>query len=138
MLRLEDFEIGESQRIVQTITEDDVERFALISGDMNPLHMDAAFAATTPFGRRVSHGMLTAALVSAAHTSLTGPGFVYVGQDLKFLAPVFIGDMLTVTVTVRGKRAEKRMLVLETSVCKQDGRCVLQGSSALKELTAAA
>ncbi|MEK7753662.1 MAG: MaoC family dehydratase [Acidobacteriota bacterium] len=119
---------------MRTITAEDVDRFAQISGDLNPIHLDAEFAATTPFGRRVAHGLLTGAIVSATHTNLTGPGFVYLGQELNFRAPVHIGDTLTATVTVIEIKAAKRVLVLETVVTKQDGTRVLDGRSALKEM----
>lgn len=134
MLRFDDIEVGRTEATVRTVSEDNVNRFARLSGDLNPLHMDEQFAACTQFGRRVAHGMLTAALVSAAHTRLTGPGFVYVGQELKFSAPVFIGDTVTVTLTVVEKKEAKKILVLESTVVKHDGTTVLSGSSALKEL----
>lgn len=134
MRRIEDLGPGTREVTVRTITAGDVERFAQISGDLNPIHLDAGFAATTPFGRRVSHGLLTGAIVSATHTKLTGPGFVYLGQELNFRAPVHIGDTLTATVTVVEVKAAKRVLVLETVVTKQDGTRVLDGRSALKEI----
>lgn len=134
MRRIEDLGPGTREVTVRTITGDDVERFAQISGDLNPIHLDAGFAATTPFGRRVAHGLLTGAIVSATHTNLTGPGFVYLGQELNFRAPVHIGDTLTTTVTVVEVKAAKRVLVLETVVTKQDGTRVLDGRSALKEI----
>ena len=134
MRRIEDLGPGTREVTVRTITADDVDRFAQISGDLNPIHLDAGFAATTPFGRRVAHGLLTGAIVSATHTNLTGPGFVYLGQELNFRAPVHIGDTLTATVTVVEVKAAKRVLVLETVVTNQDGARVLDGRSALKEM----
>jgi acyl dehydratase len=134
MRRIEDLGPGTREVTVRTITADDVDRFAQISGDLNPIHLDAEFAATTPFGSRVSHGLLTGAIVSATHTKLTGPGFVYLGQELNFRAPVHIGDTLTATVTVVEVKPAKRVLVLETVVTKQDGTRVLDGRSALKEM----
>jgi len=134
MRRIEDLGPGTREVTVRTITADDVDRFARISGDLNPIHLDDAFAATTPFGRRVSHGLLTGAIVSATHTNLTGPGFIYLGQELNFRAPVHIGDSLTATVTVVEVKAAKRVLVLDTVVVKQDGTRVLDGRSALKEM----
>lgn len=134
MRRIEDLGPGTREVTVRTITADDVDRFAQISGDLNPIHLDAGFAATTPFGRRVAHGLLTGAIVSATHTNLTGPGFVYLGQELNFRAPVHIGDTLTAAVTVIEVKAAKRVLVLETVVTNQDGTRVLDGRSALKEM----
>lgn len=134
MRRVEELGPGTCEVTVRTISAADVDAFGHISGDLNPLHMDDAFAATTPFGRRVAHGLLTGAIVSTTHTNLTGPGFVYIGQELNFRAPVFIGDTLTVTVTVVEVKAAKRILVLESLVTKQDGTRVLDGRSALKEI----
>lgn len=138
MRRIEDLGPGTREVTVRTITAADVDEFGRISGDLNPLHMDQAFAATTPFGRRVAHGLLTGAIVSTTHTNLTGQGFVYIGQELNFRAPVFIGDTLTVTVTVVEVKAAKRILVLESTVTKQDGTRVMDGRSALKEMNFAA
>lgn len=133
-LRFEDFEIGRRQRLERTMMASDVDQFGHLCGDLNPLHMDEEFASRTPFGQRVVHGLFTGALVSTTHTQLTGPGFVYVGQELKFLGPVFIGDTLSVEVTVVGKKDAKRILILDTVVSKQTGDKVLAGLSALKEL----
>jgi acyl dehydratase len=138
MRRIEDLGPGTREVTVRTISAADVDDFGRISGDLNPLHMDQSFAATTPFGRRVAHGLLTGAIVSTTHTNLTGPGFVYIGQELNFRAPVFIGDTLTVTVTVVEVKAAKRILVLESLVTKQDGTRVMDGRSALKEMDFAA
>jgi acyl dehydratase len=134
LLRFEDVDIGRTQVIVHTVTEAEVNAFGRLSGDLNPLHMDDAFAECSPFGRRVVHGLLTAALVSAAHTELTGPGFAYVGQELRFLGPVYIGDTVTINVCVVEKKPAKRILVMDTTVRNQQGRVVLSGLSALKEL----
>lgn len=134
LLRFDDIPVGRKQTLSRTITSADVDAFGHLSGDLNPLHMDAAFAAGTPFGKRVAHGLLTGAIVSTAHTELTGPGFAYVGQELKFLGPVFVGDTITVEVTVVDKKLAKRILVMDTMVRKQSGEAVLGGLSALKEL----
>jgi 3-hydroxybutyryl-CoA dehydratase len=133
-LSFDDVEVGRKHTLARTMTAADVDAFGHLSGDLNPLHMDEEFAARTPFKRRVVHGLLTGALVSTTHTQLTGPGFAYVGQELKFLGPVFIGDTLNVEVTVVGKKDAKRILILDTVVSKQTGDKVLAGLSALKEL----
>lgn len=127
-------DIGRKQTVVRTISTEEVEAFGHLSGDLNPLHMNQEFASHSPFGRRVVHGLLTAAIVSHAHTELTGPGFAYVGQELRFLGPVFIGDTITVEVTIVGKKEAKRILIMDTMVRKQTGEAVLSGLSALKEL----
>lgn len=134
LLTFDDVAVGRKHTLTRTIAAADIDAFARLSGDLNPLHMDERFAAGTPFKQRVAHGLLTGALVSTAHTWLTGPGFIYVGQDLKFLCPVFIGDTLTVEVTVAAKKELKRILVLETTVSKQTGDRAMTGRSALKEL----
>ena len=133
-LNYDDVEIGRKQRLERTITATEVDTFGHLSGDLNPLHMDEQFAARSPFGRRVVHGLFTGALVSTTHTKLTGPGYAYVGQELKFLGPVFIGDTVNVEVTVVGKKDAKRILILDTVVSKQTGEKVMAGLSALKEL----
>lgn len=134
-LRFDDFDIGHKHRLERTITAFDVDQFGHLSGDLNPLHMDQEFASHTPFGQRVVHGLFTGALISTTHTQLTGPGFAYVGQELKFLGPVFIGNTVSVEITVVGKKEAKRILVLDTLVVvKQTGEKVLSGLSALKEL----
>lgn len=134
LLTFDDLEVGRKHTLERTMTAADVDAFGHLSGDLNPLHMDEEFAVRTPFKRRVVHGLLTGALVSTTHTQLTGPGFAYVGQELKFLGPVFIGDTLHVEVTVVGKKDAKRILILDTVVSKQTGDKVLAGLSALKEL----
>lgn len=134
LLTFEDIEIGHKHSLERTVTAADVDAFGHLSGDLNPLHMDEEFARRTPFKRRVVHGLFTGALVSTTHTQLTGPGFAYVGQELKFLGPVFIGDKLNVEVTVVGKKDAKRILILDTLVSTQGGDKVLAGLSALKEL----
>ncbi len=134
LIRLDDLPIGRTHSISRTVSAEDVDAFARLSGDLNPLHMDPEFAARTPFGRRVVHGLFTGALVSTAHTQLTGPGFAYVGQELRFLGPVFIGDTVSVELTVVNKKPAKRVLIIDTVVRNQRGENVLAGLSALKEL----
>ena len=134
LIRLDDLPIGRTHSISRTVSAADVDEFARLSGDLNPLHMDPDFAARTPFGRRVVHGLFTGALVSTAHTQLTGPGFAYVGQELRFLGPVFIGDTVNVELTVVNKKPAKRILIIDTVVRNQRDEQVLAGLSALKEL----
>jgi 3-hydroxybutyryl-CoA dehydratase len=134
LLGFDDIAIGRKQVTTRKMTAAEIDAFARLSGDLNPLHMDQEFAAHSPFGQRVAHGILTAAVVSMAHTALTGPGFAYVGQELRFLGPVFIDDTITVEVTVVGKKDAKRILIMDTMVRKQTGEAVLSGLSALKEL----
>jgi len=125
-------QVGDSASLSKTFTESDVYTFAEISGDHNPLHVDAAFAASTRFGRQLVHGMLTAGLISAVlGTQLPGPGCIYLKQTLNFRAPVYFGDTITATVTVTKARQDKPIITLET-VCKnQAGEEVMDGEAVL-------
>ncbi|PZO01410.1 MAG: enoyl-CoA hydratase [Hyphomicrobiales bacterium] len=122
--------IGESASLVRIVGRDDIDLFAAVSGDENPAHLDAVFAATDLFGHIVAHGMWTAALVSAVlGTRLPGPGTIYLGQDLRFRKPVSPGDTITVTVSVQEKRPEKRIVLLDTRCTNQGGEEVLTGTA---------
>ncbi len=112
-LTIEDLSEGMVAHFSKTITEADVVMFAGITGDTNPVHLDKDYAATTPFGERIAHGMLTAGLISAViGTKLPGPGAVYMGQTLKFRAPVRISDTVIATVEVSAIDREKRRVTL--------------------------
>src|SRR6266853_6167757 len=103
--------IGTQATLSRSITEDDILLFALVSGDHNPIHLDAEYAERSFFGKRIAHGFLIGSLVSAVlGNDLPGPGSIYLGQTLKFLAAVHIGDTLTVSVEVIGVREEKQLL----------------------------
>ncbi|MBS7700951.1 MULTISPECIES: bifunctional enoyl-CoA hydratase/phosphate acetyltransferase [unclassified Chelatococcus] len=120
--------LGESASLTRTVGRDDIDLFATVSGDVNPAHLDTAFAASDRFGHIVVHGMWTGALVSALlGTKLPGPGTIYLGQDLKFCHPVLPGDTITVTATVKEKRAEKHIVRLDTRCTNQRGEEVLTG-----------
>ncbi|PZU95148.1 MAG: enoyl-CoA hydratase [Chelatococcus sp.] len=126
----DELQIGESASVVRIVGRDDIDLFAAVSGDTNPAHLDAAFAATDLFGHIVAHGMWTAALVSAVlGTKLPGPGTIYLGQDLRFRKPVAPGDTITVTVTVQEKRPEKHHVLLDTRATNQHGEEVLSGTA---------
>lgn len=123
-------EIGAQASRTKTFTDDDVRGFAHVSGDTNPVHLDDAYAATTRFGQRLVHGMLTASLISATLANdLPGEGTIYISQSLQFKAPVFIGDTITATVEVTRFRAEKRIATLATTCTNQDGKIVLTGEA---------
>jgi 3-hydroxybutyryl-CoA dehydratase len=105
----EDLKVGMSATFAKTITESDVVLFAGASGDNNAMHINEEFARTTQFKGRIAHGMLTASVISAAIAGrLPGPGTVYLGQNLRFKAPVRPGDTVRATVTVRELMPEKR------------------------------
>jgi 3-hydroxybutyryl-CoA dehydratase len=125
--------IGTHATRVYTITEADITRFADISGDHNPVHLDDEYAARSPFGKRIAHGFLTGAYISAViGMELPGPGSIYLGQTLKFLAPVYIGDTITVNVEVIAVREEKRLITLRTDCTNQKGAIVLTGEATIK------
>jgi phosphate acetyltransferase len=126
----DELQVGDSASLVRIVGRDDIDLFAAVSGDVNPAHLDAAFAATDLFGHIVAHGMWTAALVSAVlGTKLPGPGTIYLGQELRFLKPVAPGDTITVTVTVKEKRPEKHIVLLATNASNQSGKEVLSGTA---------
>lgn len=123
-------EIGASATRIKTFTSEDVSGFAQVSGDHNPVHLDDEYAATTRFGRRIVHGMLTASLISAALANdLPGAGTVYLSQSLQFKAPVYLGDTITATVTVTKYREDKHIATLETTCTNQNGTVVLTGEA---------
>ncbi|HEY7677036.1 MAG TPA: MaoC family dehydratase [Candidatus Methylomirabilis sp.] len=128
------FRVGERAEFAKTVTEADVTLMAGISGDFNALHLDEEFGRRTRFQSRVAHGVLTVSFVSAANTLLTGPGFVYLGQEIKFLAPVRIGDTVTAVSEVAEVRADKRILRVRTTVRNQRGEMVADGIAGLKKL----
>ena len=128
MRTIDTIEIGDSATFTKTVTESDIMLYAGISGDFNPAHIDAEHAKTTMFGQRIAHGMLSAGFISnVLGNQLPGPGTIYLGQELKFVKPVFIGDTVTATVTVREKIVEKNRLKLETVVTNQRGEAVITG-----------
>lgn len=112
------------------VTEEDLLLFARASGDLNPLHLDEEYAATTPFKQRIAHGMFTGGLISAALAmDLPGPGTIYLSQDLQFKRPVCIGDQLSVVLTAIEKHAEKPIVTLSCEVTNQDGKAVVVGTA---------
>lgn len=126
----DELRVGDSASLVRIVGRDDIELFAAVSGDADPAHLDAAFAATDAAGHIVAHGMWTGALVSAVlGTTLPGPGTVYLGQDFRFLQPVAPGDTVTATVTVREKQADRRIVRLDTVCTNQKGEPVLTGTA---------
>jgi 3-hydroxybutyryl-CoA dehydratase len=123
-------EVGQKASRTRTITAQDVEAFARISGDTNPVHLDDAYAATTQFGKRIAHGILTAGLISAVLANdLPGPGSVYLNQTLTFRAPVYLNDKITATVEVTAYRADRGITTLKTTCVNQDGKLVLEGEA---------
>lgn len=133
-VKYEDYEIGDSAFHAKTVTEADVIIFAGISGDFNPLHVNAEFAKTQQFGKRVVHGCFSSALISAAlGVKLFGPGALYISQKVDFRKPVYIGDTLTAVATVKEKFTKKegklKFLKVETNVYNQDDALVTEGEA---------
>ncbi|HFI0158989.1 TPA: MaoC family dehydratase [Streptococcus suis] len=121
------FEVGQTGSFSKTITETDVVLFAGISGDLNPAHINEVEASKGMFKKRIAHGMLGASLISTVlGMYLPGPGTIYLGQNLKFLKPVAIGDTLTAMATIVEKD-EKGWIKLETTVTNQEGVVVISG-----------
>lgn len=122
--------LGQKATLSKTFTEADVIAFADASGDHNPVHLDEAYAQTTRFGKRIAHGMLVAGLISAVlGTQLPGPGTIYLGQELSFKAPVFLGDTVTAVIEVATVREGKPIATLTTNCYNQDGTLVIEGKA---------
>jgi 3-hydroxybutyryl-CoA dehydratase len=122
--------IGDTASRTKQIRDEDIRVFAQITDDTNPVHLDDEYAATTTFGRRIAHGMLTASIISAALANdLPGPGTIYLGQDIKFKAPVFVDDTITATVEVVKYREDRRIATLRTTCVNQDGVLVIDGEA---------
>jgi 3-hydroxybutyryl-CoA dehydratase len=125
-----DIKMGDRFEKSRTVTEDLVRAFAELSGDYNPIHLDEKFAATTRFGRRIAHGMLSGAFISAVlGYEFQERKIVYLSQTMKFTAPVYIGDTVTTTATVKNIRHEKGIVTLETVCTKQDGSVAVEGQA---------
>jgi len=128
-LFLEDLSVGQSAELVRVVTEGDIVAFADVTGDTNPVHLDAEYAATTSFGERIAHGMLSAGYISAAlGTTLPGPGAVYLSQTLNFKRPVRIGAEVVARVTVTAIDEAKARVTLDTS-CLVNGKAVVGGEA---------
>lgn len=122
--------IGDTATRSKTITDVDIRAFADVSGDHNPIHIDDEFASQTMFGKRIAHGMLSASLISAVLANdLPGHGSIYLGQTLKFVAPVLIGDEITARVTVTYVREGKPIAKLETVCTNQRKEIVIEGEA---------
>jgi len=131
-LFFEDLSLGMTERLAKTVSSSDVVGFAEVTGDRNPIHLSEHFAAKTPFGTRIAHGLYTASLISAVlGTRLPGPGAVYISQTLNFRAPVKIGDTVTVSVEVVELMPEKSRARL-ACVCRVDDEVVLDGEALVK------
>ena len=126
---LEELEVGQSAELKRTVAEGDLATFAAVTGDDNPLHLDEAYAAGTPFKGRIAHGMLSAGYISAVlGTKLPGPGAVYVSQSLSFRRPVRIGDEVTAEARVAAIDAARGRVTFATR-CVVAGKTVVEGEA---------
>lgn len=129
---IHDMKVGDTASFTKTISEHDVYAYAGITGDFNPVHVNAVYAAETMFNKLIAHGMLYAGFISAVlGTQLPGPGAIYVSQQLSFLKPVYIGDTITAEVEVAHRDEEKNRVRFATRCRNQDGVIVAEGESLL-------
>ena len=129
VLFFEDLTVGQSAETTRVVGSQDIEAFAAVSGDTNPVHLDAAYAATTQFGERIAHGMLAAAYISAVlGVQLPGPGAIYLTQSLRFRRPVKIGDAVTARVEVTALEERRGQATLAT-VCLVGGKPAVDGEA---------
>lgn len=132
-MTFQELQIGQKASVQKTFTAADVSAFAGISLDVNPIHMSEGYAKNTIFGRRIVHGILTSGLISAVLANkLPGPGTIYLGQELKFTAPVYLGDDITAVVEVIELREDKKIVKLSTTCVNQDGKTVISGVATVK------
>jgi len=127
--RIEDFEVGQHASFTKTFTEADLRRFIEITSDTNPLHVDDAFAASTPFGRRILHGMLTASIFSTmVGMLLPGTGAIYRSQTIRFLLPVYLNETVTAHFVVRSIDRAKHRLEIDAWIENEAGQHVIEGA----------
>lgn len=125
----DELSVGQTANQSHSVSETDLQMFAAVSGDNNPVHLDEEFAAASRFKGRIAHGMLTGALISAAIAcKMPGPGSVYLGQQLSFMRPVKIGDELEVQLEVLEK-LPKNQVRIRTRVVNQQGKTVVDGEA---------
>lgn len=128
-MAFEDLAVGQSATFRKTITEADILLFCAVSGDTNPVHIDAEAAQQSQFGERIAHGMLSASLISTVlGTRLPGPGTIYLSQTLKFRAPVRIGQTVTARAEVTALDPARKRATLATA-CLVEGKAVLEGEA---------
>ena len=120
--------VGESASLKRTLSKEDIELFAIMSGDVNPAHVDEEYARSDIFHKIIAHGMWGAALISTLlGTKLPGPGTIYLEQTLRFHHPVVVGDTVTVTITAREKDVERHHVTFDCACTNQRGEVVISG-----------
>ena len=126
----DEINVGDTATLDRTLTEQDITLFAVMSGDINPAHVDPEYAKSSRFREVIGHGMWSGALISTVlGTEFPGPGTIYLGQNLRFKRPVKVGDTITIKVTAKEKDAEKGKVVLDTECLNQDGEVVVSGTA---------
>jgi 3-hydroxybutyryl-CoA dehydratase len=132
--KYEDIQVGDKASRAKTISESDVYLFAGITGDFNPIHVNAEYAKESLFKERVVHGILTTGLISAViGTQLPGTDTIYLSQKVDFKAPVKIGDTVTAEVEVLEKKDAKHIILLRTTVTNQNDVVVIEGEAVVKK-----
>lgn len=127
-----ELKIGQQFSTRREVTDELVRKFADVSGDYNPIHLDEEFAKTTRFRRRIAHGMLSGAFISAVlGNEFKGLKIVYLSQTMKFTAPVYLGDTVTATATITNIREERGIVTLETNCTNQNGELLVKGEAAV-------
>jgi 3-hydroxybutyryl-CoA dehydratase len=127
--RIRDMAVGQKETFTKTITEGDVYLYAGITADFNRIHVDREYAATTEYGQRVAHGLLTASLVQPCLSALTTPGGVSLNYNFNMKAPVFLGDTITASAEVTAIREDKPLVTLQVMCKKQDGTVCVEGTA---------
>ena len=127
-----DLKIGDKFSTSREVTDELIRKFAEVSGDYNPIHLDEEFAKTTRFGRRIAHGMLSGAFISAVlGNEFKERKIVYLSQTMRFTAPVFVGDTVTTTGTINNIRESRGIVTLETVCTNQNGEVLVKGEAAV-------
>lgn len=126
----DELRVGDSTTMTRTVTERDIQLFAYLSGDINPLHLDEEYARSTPFSTRIAHGLFVGLLVTTAvATRMPGPGTIYRSQEMKFHRPVKIGDTVTAALTLIEKKKRGNLVKIEFEMTNQHGEVVFSGVS---------
>lgn len=129
---IDEIHIGDTRSQDMIITEDHVETFGRITNDLNPMHFDDEYAASTMFGKRIAHGMYVGSLFSKLFgMDLPGEGAIYVSQSLRFKRPVYFGDTITATIKVTEMNTEKNRVYFECIATNQEGKVVITGDAEL-------
>ena len=129
-MKFEEFTIGQEHRESHLVSQEEINSFAQLSGDKNPLHIDPEFAKHSIFGKPIAHGVFGLSLISAA-LGMNFPGFgtIYMGQDAKFFKPIFIGEKVEICLQVKEIKPEKKRMVISTQVIKENGEVAIEGEA---------